>query len=52
MVSSVDVLKHPQEYGAIASQFLPYVAILPAFTALQVKADELPATRQLDAKRK
>ncbi len=52
MVSAVDVLKHPQEYGAIASQFLPYVAILPAFTALQVKADELPATRQLDAKRK
>ncbi len=45
MVSAVDVLKHPQEYGAIASQFLPYVAILPAFTALQVKADELPATR-------
>ena len=52
MTSAIEVLKHPQEYGAIASQFLPYVSILPAFSALQVKANELPATRQLDAKRK
>jgi len=52
MVSAINKLKNPQEYGAVSSQYLPYVSILPAFTALQVKAHELPAMRQLDAQRK
>ena len=52
MATSVEMLKNPHEYGAIASQFLPYISILPAFTALQIKAHELPAMRQLDAQRK
>lgn len=52
MVKAVESLKHPQEFGAIASQFLPYISILPAFSALQMKASNLPANQQLDAQRK
>ena len=45
-------LQHPQEYGAITSQFLPYISILPAFAALQVAAKSLPPEKQADAQRK
>ena len=48
---TVSLLQHPQEFGAIASQYLPYISILPAFAALQVAARSLSA-RQLDAQRK
>src|SRR5438876_11977338 len=30
---AIDLLRHPQEFGAISSQYLPYVSILPAFAA-------------------
>ena len=49
---AIDLLRHPQEFGAISSAYLPYVSILPAFSALQVQATTLPANRQLDAQRK
>ena len=49
---AIDLLRHPQEFGAISSQYLPYVSILPVFAALQVAARSLPAIRQLDAQRK
>ena len=49
---AIDLLRHPQEFGAISSQYLPYVSILPAFAALQFAARRLPAIRQLDAQRK
>lgn len=49
---AIEVLKHPQEFGAISSHYLPYVSILPAFAAIQVAARALPAVRQLDAQRK
>ncbi len=49
---AIELLRHPQEFGAIASQYLPYVSILPAFAALQAAARELPASQQLDAQRK
>lgn len=49
---AIDLLRHPQEFGAISSQYLPYVSILPAFAALQVQARTLPPNRQLDAQRK
>ncbi len=49
---AIGLLRHPQEYGAISSQYLPYVSILPVFAALQVAARTLPAVRQLDAQRK
>jgi hypothetical protein len=49
---AIDLLRHPQEFGAISSQYLPYVSILPVFAALQVAARTLPPVRQLDAQRK
>ena len=45
-------LRHPHEYGAISSRYLPYVSILPAFAAAQIAAQALPASRQLGAQRK
>jgi len=50
--NSIKLLKHPQEYGAIASQYLPYVSILPAFAALQASVKDRPANKRLDAQRK
>lgn len=49
---AITILRHPQEFGAISSQYLPYVSILPAFASLQLAARELPAERRLDAGRK
>ena len=49
---AIKVLKHPQEYGAVSSSFLPYVSILPVFAALRAHARSIEATRQLDARRK
>jgi hypothetical protein len=49
---AIELLRHPQEFGAISSQYLPYVSILPAFAALEATARGLPASRQLDAHRK
>lgn len=50
--NAIKLLRHPQEFGAISSQYLPYVSILPAFAALQTTARRLPPSRQLDAQRK
>ena len=52
LVRAIELLRHPQEFGAISSQYLPYVSILPAFSALQETARRLPPNRQLDAQRK
>ena len=49
---AIGLLRHPQEFGAISSNYLPYVSILPAFAALQAALRALPAPRQLDAQRK
>ena len=49
---ALNLLRHPQEFGAISSQYLPYAAILPVFAALQVEAGQLPADQRLDAQRK
>ncbi len=49
---ALNLLRHPQEFGAISSQYLPYAAILPAFAALQVEAARLPPEQRLDAQRK
>jgi hypothetical protein len=50
--SAIQVLRHPQEYGAVTSAFLPYVSILPVFASLRAHAKTLPPQRQLDARRK
>jgi hypothetical protein len=45
-------LRHPQEYGAISSKYLPYVSILPVFAALSSQVKALDPNRQLDAQRR
>jgi hypothetical protein len=50
--SAIKVLRHPQEFGAISSEYLPYVSILPAFAALWTHIKTLPPPTQLDAQRK
>lgn len=50
--SAIKLLKHPQEFGAISSKYLPYVSILPVFTALQSHVKTRPPGLQLDAQRK
>ena len=52
LVAAIKLLKHPQEFGAISSKYLPYVSILPAFSALQSHIKNLPANDQLTAQRK
>lgn len=49
---AIELLRHPQEFGAISSRYLPYVSILPAFAAISTSIRFLPASRQLDANRK
>ena len=49
---AIDLLRHPQEFGAISSQYLPYVSILPAFASLQAEARLLSPAQRLDAQRK
>lgn len=50
--NAINLLRHPQEFGAIASSYLPYVSILPAFAAIQAHAATLPANMRLEAQRK
>ena len=49
---ALKLLRHPQEFGAISQRFLPYVSIIPAFSALQAHVKTLPPNRRLDAQRK
>lgn len=49
---AIGMLRQPQEFGAVSSQYLPYVSILPVFAAAQATIRQLPATRQLSAQRK
>jgi hypothetical protein len=49
---AIDLLRHPQEFGAVSSEYLPYVSILPVFAAIQAEARELEPSRRLDAQRK
>ena len=50
--SAFKLLRHPQEFGAISSNYLPYVSIIPAFSAIQAHVSGLPANRRLEAQRK
>jgi hypothetical protein len=50
--NGINLLKHPQEFGVISSQYLPYVSILPIFAALQAVCNDLPPNQRLDAQRK
>lgn len=50
--NAIKVLKHPQEYGAVSSKYLPYVSILPAFAAIRDVARSVEPSKQMDAQRK
>ena len=50
--AAIDLLKDPREYGAISSNYLPYVSILPVFAALQGYVNELPVQDRLAAQGK
>lgn len=50
--SAVGMLRHPQEFGVASSNYLPYVSILPVFSALQAHVRTITANRRLDAQRK
>ena len=47
--SAIKLLRHPQEFGAISSNYLPYVSIIPVFSAVQEHVRRLPANRRLEA---
>jgi hypothetical protein len=49
---AISLLRHPQEFGAISSAYLPYVSILPVFASLQSHIKTLEPNRRLDAQRK
>ena len=49
---AIKLLRHPQEFGAISSNYLSYISIIPAFSAIQAHVRELPANQRLDAQRK
>lgn len=50
--SAIKLIKHPQEFGAISSRYLPYVSILPAFAALLAHVTSLPPETRLVAQGK
>lgn len=49
---AIKMLRHPEEFGVVSSKYLPYVAILPVFAALQAHVKTRPSNLQLDAQRK
>lgn len=49
---AIGQLLDPREFGALRPTFLPYVSILPIFSALRAHIRTLPAPRQRDAKSK
>jgi len=49
---AIKMLRHPQEFGAVSSTYLPYVSILPVFAAIQAHVKTRPSGLQLDAQRK
>jgi len=49
---AIKLLRHPQEFGAISSNYLPYVSILPVFASMQNHIKSLQANKQLEAQRK
>lgn len=50
--NAIKLLRHPQEFGAISSSYLPYVSIIPVFAAIQEHVRRLPAHRRLKAQRR
>lgn len=49
---AVKRLRHPHEYGVTSANYLPYVSILPVFSALLSQVDNLPPHERLGGGRK
>lgn len=49
---AVKLLRDPREFGVTASAYLPYVSILPVFSAILAQVDALPPEQKLEARRK
>lgn len=49
---AISSLSHPQEFGAITATYLPYVSILPTFSALQVYMKACAPNQQLKTQEK
>lgn len=49
---AIQLLRHPQEFGAVSSKYLPYVSILPVFAALQADLKIQPPERWFSGQRK
>lgn len=50
--NAIQLLRHPQEFGAVSSKYLPYVSILPVFAALQADLKSQPPERWFSGQRK
>ena len=48
----IELLRHPQEYGAVGQAYIPYASIVPAFAAINNLVTLQPAQKQLSARRK
>lgn len=49
---AINLLRNPQEFGAISAKYLPYVSILPVFSALQAHLKTCPPELRLSGQRK
>jgi hypothetical protein len=48
----INMLRHPMEFGAVSSKYLPYVSILPVFAALQTYVANSPPEIRFAGQRK
>lgn len=49
---AIKLIRHPQECGVTSSRYLPYVSILPVFSAIQAAVHSIPASERLNGQRK
>ena len=49
---AIKSLRHPQEFGAISSRYIPYVSIIPVYSAIQEYVNKLSPDRKLVAQTK
>lgn len=50
--NAIGMLRHPHEFGVVSSKYLPYVSILPVFSALQAYLASLPPELRFGGQRK
>ena len=49
---AIELLRHPHEFGVVSAKYLPYVSILPVFSALQSYLRSLPVELRFNGQRK